>query len=72
MNVNVDIGWNQGRLRKAMRRLDAFVVRRAKALDRADAAVFYTYQRILHRAVWTQELTRRYRTDHRYSLVSAP
>ncbi len=33
MNVNIDIGRNQGRLRKAMRRRDALVVSRGETLD---------------------------------------
>src|SRR5258708_4448228 len=70
MNVDIDIGWNQSGLRKAMCRRDAFVVLRAKALDMDDATVFYAYQRIVHHSVCTHETPRRNRrTDHRYPFV---
>src|SRR5271154_2658322 len=39
MNVDINVGRDQSRLWKAMRRLNAFVVLRVKSFDTADAAV---------------------------------
>jgi hypothetical protein len=71
MNMDINIGGNQCRLWKAMRRAYAFVFIRCKTLDTTDATIFYRYQRILHHSARTHESTRRYRADHRYPFVDS-
>src|ERR1700733_671735 len=48
MNMNIDIGRNEGSLTKVIRCLHSFVVGGVQALYLVDATIFYPDDRILH------------------------
>jgi hypothetical protein len=64
MNMDINIGRDQSRLGKAMRRRDPRMIFCAKAFDTANATVGYAYQRIFHYAAGAYQAPRRYRTGH--------
>src|ERR1700679_3321011 len=63
VNMDIDVGGNEGSLGEMMGCGDALLVR-SKALDLVDAPIFDGYQRTLDSPAWPYESSRPNRTDH--------
>lgn len=66
VNMDIDVGGDEGGFGKSMSCGDALMIAEREAFDAEDATVFDGDEWIFHCSGGAYESSRRYRTDHRY------